>query len=465
MNLENRWFLMTAFSALLALAGCDDKKGLSAAGRDSGTPVSNNPDTAEPIASNDAPVDGHTQPVGTAILTVTPPSVDLGYADIGKTSDPVVVMVTNTGDVASGPLSVTVTGDGIRATGCAGTVLAPKAACEISIVAQQMKAGPISGTVEVGDSPANTKRIAVTGFYPSRMGFTLSTNSLDLGSLLPGKSASGTIVITNSAFVDLTGFHFNVDGTGFSLSPTGTCTDTIAMEQTCDIVVTFTAGTTPGPAKGTLQVSQGGVTKTVALTATVMPPTPVNPVDLIPVDDTVSGWMIDPDNNVDGSKKPMTATSMEGGGLLIDGGIEPYYADGFSPKLFIWQNYFNTHLPAAPAGSWDPKGASIMLFVFRMSSAAQAGGLYQNVMKFSQYTRKRLDDTSNGWEEPTSPLIGTKSRIQDTNVDWWINFYKNEYYVEIQLTPSNGPAPDYEPGNLDLKKEALRFAQAVAEKL
>jgi hypothetical protein len=164
-----------------------------------------------------------------------------------------------------------------------------------------------------------------------------------------------------------------------------------------------------------------------------------------------------------GSKKPMTATTHDEGGNLIDGGIEPFWADGFTPKLFIWQNYYNSKLPAAPVDSNNPKGATLTLYLFQMPSADQASGLYKNLLKFSEYTRRDVAPPY-GWEEPTAPLIGSKSRIQDSSIDWWINFQKNEYYVEIRL-PSNGPAPDYTPGNLDLKKEALRFAQAVAEKL
>jgi hypothetical protein len=148
----------------------------------------------------------------------------------------------------------------------------------------------------------------------------------------------------------------------------------------------------------------------------------------------------------------MTASTMEEGISLIDGGMEPFYADGFTPKLFIWQNYKNAQLPAAP------DGATLMLYVFQMPSAAQASGLYQNLLKFSLYQQST-------WEEPTTPLVGAKSRIQDTGTHWRINFQKGEYYVEITLDPSYGPAPDYDPVDLDLKKEALRFAQAVASRL
>jgi hypothetical protein len=100
--------------------------------------------------------------------------------------------------------------------------------------------------------------------------FTLSPSPLDLGSVLMGKSVSGTIVLTNASFFDMTSVGIAVSGAGFSLSPTGTCIGTLGPQQSCNIVVSFTAGTTAGLAKGTVTVRQGGVTKTVAVTATVL---------------------------------------------------------------------------------------------------------------------------------------------------------------------------------------------------
>jgi hypothetical protein len=43
--------------------------------------------------------------------------------------------------------------------------------------------------------------------------------------------------------------------------------------------------------------------------------------------------------------------------------------------------------------------------------------------------------------------------------------HQDLFYVEVQLYPSSGPAPDYTPGNADLKNEALRFAQAIASSI
>jgi len=71
----------------------------------------------------------------------------------------------------------------------------------------------------------------------------------------------------------------------------------------------------------------------------------------------------------------------------------------------------------------------------------------------------------NTWTDPTSPVIGAKSRITDSGTDWLINFRKGNYYVEVRMTPSYGPAPDYVPGSASQKMAAMDFAAAVASKM
>jgi hypothetical protein len=181
-----------------------------------------------------------------------------------------------------------------------------------------------------------------------------------------------------------------------------------------------------------------------------------NPVDLAPVDDTVSGWTIDQAHNKNADGRPMTgATKTEAEGL-IDGAASPFYLDPYSPKLFVWQVYVNTTLPAAP------DGAQASLYILEMPSAEQASGLYASLLQYSEYARK--SGTPDDWQA-TSPRLGTDSRIQDTTSQWWVNFHKDVFYVELSLDPSTGPAPDYTPSDPDLKQEAVRFAQAVASKM
>lgn len=222
-------------------------------------------------AAPDGSADGVVQPIPGAQLTVNPPSVNFESIDVGVKSAPLAVTVTNAGATASGPLTVTVSGAGISATGCSGVSLPKGGTCQISVTVQAAVAGQISGMIEVGDAPAAMKKIAVSGVAITPGQFTLAPAPLDLGPVLAGKTASGIVVMTNTAPTGIADIVMNVSGAGF-VAGTGTCTATLAVGQTCNIVVNFTAGTASGVARGALNVSQGGVTKTVALSATVQTP-------------------------------------------------------------------------------------------------------------------------------------------------------------------------------------------------
>jgi hypothetical protein len=178
-----------------------------------------------------------------------------------------------------------------------------------------------------------------------------------------------------------------------------------------------------------------------------------NILDLVPLDNGVSGWRVDRTGNPSGTGQPMTATTEQEAVALIDGGAEAFYMAPYTPRVFAWQNYVNSTLPAAP------DGARLRLYVLQMPSADQAAGLYTAVLQLAEYSRK--SGTPDDWQ-PTSPPVGAESRIQDTATSWWVNFHQDVFYVEVNLDPSYGPAPDYTPGNASTKAEAIRFAQAVA---
>ena len=185
--------------------------------------------------------------------------------------------------------------------------------------------------------------------------------------------------------------------------------------------------------------------------------TPKNILDLVPRDNDISGWTVDPDNATTAGVVAQTATTELAVEGLIDGAAADFFADPYTPTNFAWQNYVN------PSVTDAPDGAAVRLYVIELPSAEQAAGLYASLRSASLYTRKT--GTPEDWQDPTSPLVGDGSRIQDTGDTWWINFHKGNFYVEVSLLPSAGPAPDYTPGNANTKAEAFRFAQAIAAKI
>jgi hypothetical protein len=178
-----------------------------------------------------------------------------------------------------------------------------------------------------------------------------------------------------------------------------------------------------------------------------------NLLELVPLNNDVSGWTVDPDNARTSGVRALTADSELGTELLIDGGAADLFMAPYKPKEFAYQNFVNATLRSAP------DGAHVKLYILLMPSVEEAKGLYKGLLQASNYARKT--GTPEDWQAP-SPLVGDESRFQDTGSQWWVNFRKDVFYCEVSLDPSAGPAPDYTPGNNETKTEAIRFAQAIA---
>jgi hypothetical protein len=177
-------------------------------------------------------------------------------------------------------------------------------------------------------------------------------------------------------------------------------------------------------------------------------------LDIVPRDNMVGGWTVDPANPVTAGRVAATATTLSETESLIDGASAGFFAAPYTPIVFAWQNYVSMAVTDAPA----PSGANLSLYILQMPSVAQASGLYASMLTGPLYSRST-------WMAPSSTRVGTDSRIADTGDRWWINFYKGNYYVEISLSPSYGPAPDYTPSDPATKAAAFVFATAVAGRI
>ena len=171
-----------------------------------------------------------------------------------------------------------------------------------------------------------------------------------------------------------------------------------------------------------------------------------------PSSTTIPGWVVDQSVSKTSGMVAATATTAQGATDLIGSAAANFFAAPYSPVTFAWQNYVNASL-VSPQNSTS--GSTLKLYILQMPSADQACGLYTSLLSASLY---RLT-----WADPTSPTVATKSRIADSGTDWWINFCKGNYYVEVRMTPSY--AADLTPGDPAQKQAAMDFAVAVAAKM
>jgi hypothetical protein len=209
-------------------------------------------------------VDGGILPV--AQISADQASVTVGSVDVGKTSTPSTVNITNTGTAAA-TVTVTPSGIGILASGCAGTLGVGKA-CVLSITATPANAGVISGSVAVSAASANTITINVVGTATLPGNFSVSPSTVPLGILTVGQTAQGMVTVTANAA--LTGLTTAVTGADLKLDPSSTCAATLAAGATCNVVINFTATAVGSSATDAVVVTQDGVSKSVPVTATVV---------------------------------------------------------------------------------------------------------------------------------------------------------------------------------------------------
>ncbi len=172
-------------------------------------------------------------------------------------------------------------------------------------------------------------------------------------------------------------------------------------------------------------------------------------LSVVPSSITIPGWVVDQSISKTSGMVAATATTAQGTTDLIGSAAANFFAAPYSPVAFAWQNYINASL-VSPQNSTS--GSTLKLYILQMPSADQACGLYTSLLSASLYHLT--------WADPTSPTVGTKSRITDSGTDWWINFCKGNYYVEVRLMPSY--AADFTPSDPGQKKAAMDFAVAVA---
>jgi hypothetical protein len=119
--------------AALAACGGSTSGGVGDAARDTGAPPADAP--AAPPPKLDAPLPSPPPGPRAPRLALSVTDVDLGNVNIGTTSAPGIVVVMNTGDAASGPLAVSLTGppEFTSTTNCTGRRLGLGETCVVTL--------------------------------------------------------------------------------------------------------------------------------------------------------------------------------------------------------------------------------------------------------------------------------------------------------------------------------------------
>lgn len=193
-------------------------------------------------------------------LSLTPANLSFAPTLVGTSSPARTLTLSNSGTTAVNSLTVTAVGDFTAGNSC-GTTLAAGATCTLQVQFTPQVSGADSGALVITSS-LGTQPVVLsgTGVAP---GANLSVGALQFGGQLSGTSSPAqTVVLTNSGTAALS-ITSIVASSGFAEGD-NCAGGTLAAGASCGINVSF-APTAAGPVTGTLTVTEGGTTQTVAL--------------------------------------------------------------------------------------------------------------------------------------------------------------------------------------------------------
>jgi hypothetical protein len=174
-------------------------------------------------------------------VTLVPSSLTFGAQQVGTSSPPQNVTLTNTG---SSTLTITsiVASTNFSQTNTCGTSVGAGASCNISVTFKPATAGTLTGTITVSDSASGSPQtVALTG-TGTAPAVTLSPSTVTFASqLLHTTSPPQTVTLTNTGTATLTIKQVVVTGTDpADFAQTNTCGSSVAAGASCTFSITFT---------------------------------------------------------------------------------------------------------------------------------------------------------------------------------------------------------------------------------
>jgi len=213
-----------------------------------------------------------------AAVSLSPSSLAFVGQQVGTTSAPQTITLTNTGGMNLNITVISYTNPFVLLSQtCLGTV-APGASCQMTVAFKPTDGGAVSGYVQVTDDASGSPQrvtLSGTGIAPPPVA-SLSPSSLTFPATLVGTtSAPQTITLTNTggSSMNITSISYS---NPFSL-PSTNCLGTLGAGASCQMSVAFTP-TANGPVSGLLQVTDtaGGSPQSVSLGGTGITPAVVS---------------------------------------------------------------------------------------------------------------------------------------------------------------------------------------------
>lgn len=186
-------------------------------------------------------------------LTATPTSVSFGSINVGGTSAPQTVILTNGGAANVTISQATVTGAGFSISGLSVPfTLAAGQSRGFSAIFAPTKAGAVSGSILVVSNASNSSESVALSGTGNGAQLTATPTSTNFANVLVGNSSTLPITLQNTGTSSLTISQANVVGAGFSI--TGLAVPlALSSGQNTSFSVNFAPKTT-GSVKGNISL-------------------------------------------------------------------------------------------------------------------------------------------------------------------------------------------------------------------
>ena len=200
---------------------------------------------------------------GTAAVAISPTSLAFGNVNVGSTSAAQTITINNAQSTAMSISSIVASAGFAETTTC-GSSLASKASCTISVTFKPTVGGAQTGTITITDNAAGSPQtVALTGTGAASVTITPNVLPAFGPQLLNTTSAGQSVTVKNTS-----GSRVTVTvSTTAQFGHGGSCGTRVANNGTCTFNVTFTP-TAAGVVTGTLSVTAGSTTQTMALSGT-----------------------------------------------------------------------------------------------------------------------------------------------------------------------------------------------------
>ena len=172
-------------------------------------------------------------------LALTATSLNFGLQQIGGTSAPQTVSVTNVSANAVAIAKIVASGDYAQINTCPAT-LNPSQQCTITVDFAPTAAGVRNGAVTLTDNSSGSPKqtIALTGTgEPLALGFNVA--KINFGGVSVGSSGAGIATLINDGGAPVAISGISVAPVNHTFTQTNNCPPTLAVQQSCTIQISF----------------------------------------------------------------------------------------------------------------------------------------------------------------------------------------------------------------------------------